>query len=193
MRRLWKSALSRRDRRRRPRREQNARHTDAVLADLGSFLDTTGKLKTTSYSLRPTYQSPKPGAAAAITGYTATNVIEVTLEDLSKVSKVIDRSTQSGANVIQKLQYRLKNPNTIRAQALRAAAEEAKASAEAIASGLGLKIVRVLSAEEEGSDDSFVMSKKAPVAFGGPAPATPLEAGTIEVQVGVIVRVEIGQ
>lgn len=172
---------------------QNARQTDAVLADLARVFGGSKKLRTTNYSVRPNYQYPKPGAAAAIAGFTATNIVEVTVDDLNQVSKVIDTATQSGANVIQKLQYRLKSPSSVRGQALRAAAEEAKVSVEAIASGLGLKVIRVLSAEEVMPEEGFGMKKMAPPPPpSGTTPATPLEIGTIEVTVNVIVRAEIG-
>ena len=87
------------------------------------------------------------------------------------------------------------NPSTLRGEALREAAEQAKASAEAIAAGLGLRVVRVLSAEEVTSEEGFGMYKKAapPPPPAGTAPTTPLEVGMIEVDVNVIVRVEIGQ
>jgi uncharacterized protein YggE len=173
---------------------QNARQTDAVLADLTRLLGGNKNLRTVSYSVRPVYQYPKPGAAAAITGYTAANIVEVTLDDLTQVNKVIDAATQSGANVIQKLQYRLKNPSAVRAQALKAAAEEAKTSVDAIALGLGLKVVRVLSAEEVMPEEGFGMKKAVPPPPStGTTPATPIEIGMIEVSVNVIVRVEVGQ
>jgi uncharacterized protein YggE len=110
------------------------------------------------------------------------------------VSKVIDSATQSGANNIQKLQFRLKNSRVVRGQALREAAEQAKASAEAIASGLGLRVIEVLSAEEMTSDEGFGMAKKASVPPpSGTGPATPLEVGMIEVAATVTLRVVVGQ
>src|ERR1022692_3194156 len=45
---------------------QNAKQTDAVLANLRKTLAENGQLKTTSYSVRPNYQIPKPGAVATI-------------------------------------------------------------------------------------------------------------------------------
>lgn len=174
---------------------QNARQTDSVLAELAGMLGAGKKIRTTNYSVRPNYQSPKPGTAAAITGYTATNIVEITLDDLSQVSKVIDSAARSGANVIQKLEYQLKNPSAVREQALRKAAEQAKAAADAIAAGIGLKVVRVLSAEEVTPDEDFGMHKRAmpSQAAPGSAPVTPLEVGMIEVSANVIVRVEVGQ
>jgi uncharacterized protein YggE len=174
---------------------QNAKQTERCLAELGQLLGPGRKLRTTNYSVRPNYQYPKPGATPTITGYTATNVVEVTLDDLSLVSKVIDTATQSGANVVQRLQYQLKNPATVRAQALRQAAEQARISADAIAAGLGVKVVRVLSAEEAtpepGVRVAMYKREMAPPEPGGAAPPTPLEVGMIEVSVTVLLRVEI--
>jgi uncharacterized protein YggE len=121
--------------------------------------------------------------------------VEVTLNDLAQVSKVIDSGIQSGANNIQHLEYRLRNARTVRGQALREAAEQAKSSADAIASGLGLKVVRVLSAEEVTSEEGFGMAKRAspPPPPPGTVPATPVEIGMIDIGATVIVRVEIGQ
>lgn len=175
---------------------QNAKQTDTVITELTGIAGDKTKLRTATYSVHPNYQTPKPGSPPVISGYTATNIVEVTLDDLTQVSKVIDRATQSGANVIQRLEYRLKNPNAVRAQALRQAAEQAKVSAEAIASGLGVKVVRVFSAEEVTPEEGLGMYKKAPVALAAPAmasPPTPVEVGMIDVSVNVIVRLEIGQ
>lgn len=173
---------------------QNAKQMDTVLADLSRLPGSNRKLRTTSYSVRPKYQYPKPGAAPVIAGYTASNVVEVTLEDLTLVSKIIDAATRSGANVVQKLQYQLKNPGAVRAQALRQAAEQARISAEAMAAGLGLKILRVLSVEDVVPEGGFNMYRKAtPAAMAAAAPATPLEVGMIEVAVDVMLKAEIGQ
>jgi uncharacterized protein YggE len=174
---------------------QNAKQTDGFLAELGQLLGAGRKLRTTNYSVQPNYQYPKPGATPTITGYTATNVVEVTLDDLSLVGKVVDAATQNGANVVHKLQYQLKNPAMVRAQALRQAAEQARAGTDAIAAGLGVKVVRVLSAEEVTPEARVAMYQRAMAspAPGGAAPPTPLEVGMIEVTATVLLRVEIAQ
>lgn len=174
---------------------ENAKQTESCLSELGRLRGANKKLRTTNYSVRPNYQYPKPGAAPVISGYTATNIVEVTLDDLALVSKVIDAATQNGANIVQKLQYQLKNSAAVRAQALRQAAEQARASADAIASGLGVKVVRVLSAEEVTPQEGPVMYKRvmAPPAPAGAVSPTPLEVGMIEVSLTVMLRVEIAQ
>jgi uncharacterized protein YggE len=64
--------------------------TEGFLSEMRSLLGWGGQLKTVNYSVRPSYKQPKPGAAATIDGYTATNVVEITIDDLSQVAKVID-------------------------------------------------------------------------------------------------------
>jgi uncharacterized protein YggE len=174
---------------------QNAKQTDAVVADLARLLGGNKKLRTTSYSVHPNYESPKPGAAVTITGYTATNVVEATLDDLALVSKVIDTAAASGANLVQTLQFQLKNRSSVHAQALREATAQAKTNAEAMAVGLGLKMVRVLSAEEVTPEKGFpIYERAAPMALpAGTTPPTPVEIGMIEVAANVVLRVEIGQ
>lgn len=171
---------------------QNAKQTDGVLSDLRTVLTANDQMKTTNYSLRPNYQYPKPGAAVTITGYSASNVVEVTLNDLAQVGKVIDAVIQSGANSIQKLEFGLKNAQAVRSQALREAAARAKSNAEAIAAGLGARVLRTLSAEES-EDQDFGMKKAAPPPTPGVAPATPVESGAIEVSATVRLKIEIAE
>ena len=174
--------------------EQNARQTDLVLTSLGRLLGAGRRIKTTSYSVRPNYEYALSSASAKVKGYRVTNIVEVTLDDLTQVTSVIDTAIRSGANVVQKLEYRLKNRSALERQALRDAAEQAKARAEAIASGLGVRVVRVVSAEEVTSEEGFAMHKVVPPPPPtGTVPSTPVEVGAIEVGAGVIVRAEIGE
>jgi uncharacterized protein YggE len=172
---------------------QNAKQTDALLAELRTILNGSDQVKTASYSVRPDYRYAKPGAPPSISAYTATNIVEVRVNDITEAGKVIDAVLQSGANSIQRLQFGLKNPQAPRSEALREAAKRAKGSAEAIAAGLGVRVVRVLSAEEnDESAEEFGAKKAAPPPPPVPgAPITPVEAGPIEVTVTVTVRVEV--
>jgi uncharacterized protein YggE len=173
---------------------QNAKQTDAVLADLRKIVSGSDRLRTTSYSVRPNFQSSKQGGRVAIASYTAANVVEVTLNDLAQVGTVIDAGIHSGANDIRKLEFGLKNPQSVRSQALREAAAQAKASVEAIAAGLGVHVLRVLSAEEFEPGDDGGMAKKAPPPPPNSAtPATEMVAGNIEVTATVTLRVEVAQ
>ena len=173
---------------------QNAKQTDAALAELRKLVGGADHLRTTSYSVRPVYETPKPGSPAVIVGYSATNVVEVTLEDLSQAGRVIDVVAQSGANRIQSLEFRLRDMQPVHSQVLREAADRAKVNAEAIAAGLGVHVLRVISATENLPEGGVVAYKRAapPPPLAAAAAPTPVEIGTIEVEASVTLRVEVG-
>lgn len=169
---------------------QNAQKLEATLSELRRLLGNNADIKTTSYTLNPNYRYPKEGGEPTVTGYTATNIVRVTLDDLTQVGKVIDAATQTGANRVQNLRFTLKDERTVQAQALRDAAMKARSKAEALASALGLKIVRVLSVIENSPTAVPVDN----VAFARTeAASTPVEPGTIEVRANVMLTVEINQ
>jgi len=167
---------------------QNAQKLETVLNHLKSLLGARADIKTISYSLSPNYRYPTGGGEPTITGYTATNVVRVTLDDLTQVGKVIDAATSSGANRIQSLHFALKDPESVEAQALTQAAAKARKKADDLATSLNLRIVRVLSVSEGGpvvvpvSDVAYARAETA---------STPIEPGTIEVHATVSLIVEI--
>jgi len=173
---------------------QNAQRLDAVLAELRQALGQGAEIKTISYSLSPVYRYPREGGNPTITGYSATNVVQVKTNDLTQVGKIIDIATQSGANTVRRLQFTLKDEQAVRAQALREATVKARSKAESIASALGAKIVRVLRAEEGGPIVvQPVMAEAMAMRAEAAAPPTPVEPGTIEVRATVSLTVEISQ
>jgi uncharacterized protein YggE len=168
--------------------EQNARKLEAVLSRLRQLVGAGADIKTISYTIQPVYLYPKEGGEPQITGYTATNVVRVLLDDLTKVGSVIDTATQAGANRVQNLQFMLRTEDVVQAQALRDAATKARNKADALASALGLKILRVLSVVE--TSPGFVPVRD--VAYArAEAAATPIEPGTIDVRATVTLTVEM--
>jgi uncharacterized protein YggE len=170
--------------------EQNSAQLEAALASLRRVLGANADIKTVSYTLQPNYQYPKEGGEPNITGFTATNIVRVTVNDLNMVGKVIDAATENGANRIQNLRFMLKDEQIVKGQALREAVTKAKEKAETLASALGLKVVRVLSVVESSPsvvpvrDVAFVRTETA---------TTPIESGTIEVRANITLTVEINQ
>ena len=161
---------------------QNARQVDGMLTAVRKVAGPTAVLKTISYSLNPNYQYHPNGGEPTIEGYTALNVVQVTLDELGKIGAVIDAATQAGANHVQGIQF------TLREAVLRARGE-----ADVLAAALGLKVLRVLTVEENSP-------RIVPVrVYGGAtrvtaaaAPATPVEAGTLDVTADVTLSVEVG-
>jgi uncharacterized protein len=171
---------------------QNAEKLDTVITALRKTLGPDGEIKTISYSLNPIRVYPKEGGDPKITGYQAINLVEVKTGDLTKVGAVIDAAALSGANEIQSLRFTLKDEQSTRLLALRDAAKSARAQVEAIASALGQKIIRVISAEEGGGAVRPLYAEASIAGRAASAP-TPVEPGTIEISATVTLTVEIAQ
>jgi uncharacterized protein len=171
----------------------NARQLDAVLAAVRSVAGPTAQLRTVSYSLSPNYQYHPGGGEPTLTGYTALNVVEVTLDDLTRMGDVIDAATRTGANRVASIQFTLRDQDAVRAAALREAAVRARGEADTLAGALNLKVLRVLSVEE--SSPRIVPIRHMAVARSAAAAAdvaTPVESGTLDVTAEVTLVVEVG-
>ena len=172
---------------------ENAEKVARVLSEVKKLLGTGDEVKTASYSLNPNYRYPQ-GGKPEITGYTATNILRVKTGNLVSVGKLIDVCMQSGANAINRLAFTLKDEQAAQLQALRLAAQKARAKADEMAGALGLKIIRVLAVNE---GDRGVRPIIMPVARGAQmevmaAAPTPVETGTIEVRSSVTLTGELG-
>ena len=170
----------------------NARQFDAVLSAARTAAGAGAVLKTVSYSLTPNYQFHSSGAEPTLNGYTAVNIVRVTLDDLTKVGPVIDAATKAGANEVQGIQFTLRDEDAAGAQALKEAAHRARAKSEVLADALGLRIVRVLSAEESGVHVTPIFARPRAMAAGmSAAAATPVETGTLDINANVALTVEV--
>lgn len=166
--------------------QQNATRLTAVLGQLRQVLGLAADIRTVSYSLTPNYTYP-PGGSPVLNGYTATNIVEVTTNDLTIVGKVIDTATAAGANNIQSLQFGLKDDQPARKQALQSASQQARAHADAMAAGLGAHTGAVLAVEEMGA------SNITPVLAATPTATTPVQPGAVTVTASVTLDVELIQ
>jgi uncharacterized protein len=171
--------------------KENAQRVSAVITALKQAMGSEADIKTISYSLNPDYRYPSEGGQPAIVGYTASNIVQVKTNRLEEVGKIIDAAMAAGANTIYGLQFILKNKDAVVAQALRQAAISAESKAEALASALGLKILRILSLSEQGPVAVPIMQKMMARAESVDV-QTPVEPGTIEVRAAVALTVEVG-
>jgi uncharacterized protein YggE len=171
---------------------QNARQVDQVLAAVRKAGGPTAVLQTIGYSLHPNYHFHPNAGEPTIDGYTAQNVVQVTLDELGRIGSVIDAAAQAGANHVQGIQFTLRDQDKVRAEALREAVTRARAEADVLAAALGLKVVGVLSVEESSPRviPVRVFSGMARAAAAEAVP-TPVEAGTLDVTANVTLSVEV--
>lgn len=164
--------------------DQNASETSRVMGALRQALGANTEIRTTGYSLGPRYNPD----LRRNDGYTATNSIEVTVNDLSLAGRAIDTAAGAGATNVGGIQFTLKDSAPARAQALRLATMQAKANAEAIASGLGKSLGAVMVAQEGSSVSVTPIDIRT---TAGAAAATPVEPGNVDVRASVAIEAEM--
>ncbi|HEX6322740.1 MAG TPA: SIMPL domain-containing protein [Vicinamibacterales bacterium] len=124
-------------------------------------------------------------------GYVVSNLIEVRIDDLTKVADVLDRSIASGGNAIHGVRWDLQNREKAERDALRQAVEDARQRAEVAVAAAGAKLGPVLRINEQRYDqprpmmDMVQMRQAAPPA--APMPETPISPGEIEIRSSVTV------
>ena len=167
--------------------EQNAAKMATILAALRQLLGSSAEIKTVTYSINPAYRSNSN--PPVVIGYSTTNIVEVTVNNATTAGRVIDTATQAGANIVQSLRFTLRDSTRLRLQALRLATQQARANAEAIASGLGKQIGAVISVEE--GVVVGTASRDVSAGAGAASVPTPVEAGQVEVRAYVTIEVEL--
>ena len=138
----------------------------------------------------PQYQYTA-GRSPKITGYQASNTVQIMVNDLDLLGKVIDAASDSGANNINGVSFSLKDDSTVRNQALAEASAKARASAEAIAKALNVHIVSVLSAETAETPMVRPMNRSFTAMAMQAAAPTPIEPGDLDIQSTVTVTLEV--
>ena len=164
---------------------QNATQVSSLIGQLQALLGSGASIKTINYSLTPNYVFPRDGGIPTLTGYTASNTVEVTTGDLGNVGRVIDTGIQAGANQVSGLQFGLKDDQPARTQALKLATAQAKVRADAMAAGAGMHTGAYHSIEEG-------VAVRAPVLGTGAAgPSTPIVSGRVDVEATVTVEIDL--
>jgi uncharacterized protein YggE len=165
---------------------QNASRTSNVVSQLQTLLGPGADIQTVGYSMSPNYNYPPGGGTPTLIGYTVSNTIRVTTNDLSITGKIIDTGIQAGANQVSGLQFGLKDDQPVRAQALRLATSQAKAHADAMAAGAGMHSGGFRSIEE----GTAVQSANFPSA-GATAITTPIVTGLVDIEATVTIEVDL--
>lgn len=101
-------------------------------------------IRTEDLSLYPIYsneQRPAPEQQEPrITGYRASNVVSVELDDLAQIGDVIDAGIEAGANQLQGISFQLQDDVDARNRALTEAVRDARAQAEVLADAMDVRL-----------------------------------------------------
>lgn len=169
----------------------NAAAMDAVMAKLKGMNLGTDAIQTRSYDLHPEYDYVE--GKRILRGYVARNTIEVRVDEITRVGDVLGAAVGSGATSVGGLRFGLKDRESAEREALRRAVADARARAEAAASGAGVQISSIQRIEEQrvtAPEPPRPMMRQM-MAESVAADAPPISPGTIEIRSVVTMTVVI--
>ncbi len=178
--------------------EQNAEIATAIMTALNRLGLGKDEIETGQYSVYPRQDWDQTTSRSKITGYSTTNMIIVKTSRIDIAGAIIDAGAQAGANRVNNVQFTLSKAaeETAKTAALKMATEGAKGKAQAIADGLGVKLLGVASVNEanvyfppmymRGYETAMALDKAEAVAM------PPIEAGDLTVTATVNVVYNIG-
>lgn len=118
--------------------------------------------------------------------YLARNGVDVRVDDLSRLADVIDAAVAGGSNELGDIRFDLKDRSALEREALRLAVADARARAEAMATGASRAVDRILRVEDQRSTVVPPPSPRVMMAAAPPAEvATPIAPGQLEVRASV--------
>ena len=171
--------------------EENATRMERVRAALKRAGIADKDIQTSSISLNPEYryaenQPPK------LTGYRASNNVNVKFRDLKRSGAILDALVAEGANQISGPNLTIDKPESAYDEARVRAIAVGQARAELYARALGKRVVRILSVSESGGYSPPPMPYARDMAMvAGQAAKTEIDPGTQQLQVSVSMIFEL--
>jgi uncharacterized protein YggE len=166
---------------------ENNTQMQAVITALKGAGVAQKDIQTQVIQLSPQYQQPSPQAGSTqqgppeLVGFTATNIVEVTVRKIDSLGDLLDAAVQAGGNQIQGIRFEITDPADLVDQAREAAWQDAMHKAEQLAelsdSGLGM----VLTISESSRTPTPIMERA--VSTGVLAAAVPIEPGNQLIEV----------
>lgn len=126
-------------------------------------------------------------------GYVVSNAIEVRVDKLDDVGRLLDAAVTAGATNVSNIRFELKDRSGAEREAVRLAVADARARADAAAEGAGTKVVSVVRIEETSDRNMpppMPMMRMAEARVAA-APETPVVAGEIEIRATVTLTAAI--
>lgn len=129
--------------------QDNARLAKAVRDHLYTLGIQKDDIDSTQFSLSPQYSEEK-NKPSTIVGYMLRHSLTVTVNDLSKLSDIIDGAMHSGVTQIGTINYDRQDKDIFKAEALTKAAHAAQQKARILAKAFGEPHPKLLSVSETG-------------------------------------------
>ncbi|MCL6741122.1 SIMPL domain-containing protein [Sphingomonas sp. RB56-2] len=171
--------------------EQNAAQMEQVRAALKRAGIEDRDIQTSSINLNPEYQYDQ-NQPPRLTGYRASNTLNVKFRDLKRTGAILDALVAQGANSISGPNLTIDKPESALDEARAKAIVNGRARADLYARALGMRVVRLLSVSESGG---YAPPPPMPMVMmaqeRGAGADTKIDPGTQQVQVSVSMSFEL--
>ncbi|HVI57584.1 MAG TPA: SIMPL domain-containing protein [Luteimonas sp.] len=127
----------------------NATQMNKVMAAIKAAGIAEKDIQTSGISVNPQYKYTE-NQPPAITGYQASNTVNIKVRDIGKLGKVLDALVASGANQVNGPSFEIDQPEAVYDEARRAALQKAQQRAKMYAESLGMQVRRIVSISEGG-------------------------------------------
>jgi uncharacterized protein YggE len=166
----------------------NAQRMERVMAALKRAGVADRDIRTANLNLSPRYRYGE-NQPPVITGYQASNRVQVRFRDIAKSGPILDALVREGANQIDGPRLSLSQPDAAMDEARRDAIERARARAQLYAQAAGMRVDRIVNISENAPPQGGPM----PIVVTGSrmmaeAADTKIAAGEQEVEMTVHVR-----
>ncbi len=145
-------------------------------------------IQTSELSVYPRYSDATGAAAPRLVGYTVRNRVTVTLTALDRIGALLDTAVKAGANEIDGITFSVADAEKKLDEARREAVADARRKAEIYAKAAGVGLGPVFSIRETATAGP----SPRPMMRLAAAEAVPVEAGEVELSVGLVVSFGIG-
>ena len=170
--------------------EQNATRMERVRAALKRAGIADRDIQTSSINLNPEYRYVE-NQPPVLTGYRASNNVNVKFRDLKRTGTILDALVAEGANQISGPNLTIDKPEAAYDEARVKAIAAGQQRAELYARALGKRVVRILSVSESGGYVPAPMPYARDVAMASSAAKTEIDPGTQALSVTVSMSFEL--
>lgn len=162
-----------------PAQQQNSAVSTKVINSLLALGIDKNQIKTLDYRIESIYDYEQ--GKQIFRGYKITHILEVKIDDLSQVGKVVDTAVQNGANYVANVQFTSKHKDSYYQQALVKALNNASEKANTIANTIRVTLIPTpILITEGGSFPQPFESKQ--VTFAAGMAATQIEPGQLVIK-----------
>jgi len=172
--------------------EQNTAAVQTLMKTLAGRGIAEKDIQTSNFSVSPLYRhDPQGKAPPTVTGYQVSNQVRVKVRQLANLGSLLDELVRGGANQMGGISFSLAEPTALQDKAREDAVVDARRKAELYARAAGVKVVRVLRIQEQGTavpvPGPQFMTMRASEA------AVPVAPGEHEVHASVTITFAIGE